>query len=239
MEFDLSLIGFNRYEMQTYNALLSLGKSTATKISQKSDVPQGKIYHILYSLARKGLIDIIPKEPKEFILNNPENLMKIAQKSKEDIEKIQIKVEEMKNAYEKNKKTDESKVLVREGRKSFYSVVENLREPKKYEYVLKWRCIYNKNWAKKDKGLLLKNVDLKVLTRVDEETTKDINKWLKVHKNIRKVENDGAVLDIIDDEEVLIGIIECNSNILIRDRAFAKLMKNMFLKTYNNSQNIK
>ena len=43
----------------------------------------------------------------------------------------------------------------------------------------------------------------------------------------------------MDDEEVMIALIKSDTTLLIRDKPFAKLMKKMFLATYNQAEQIK
>ena len=90
----------------------------------------------------------------------------------------------------------------------------------------------------KNKRRIKKGRDIKVLTRFDSETEKNVRKWLKVNKNIRKFENDGVAMSIIDDEEVMIGLIKSNVTLLVKDRAFAKVMKKMFLESFEGAEKI-
>ena len=66
----------------------------------------------------------------------------------------------------------------------------------------------------------------------------NIRKWLKHTQNIRKIENSGIALDIRD-SEVSIALIKNNTLLLIKDQAFAKLMKNLFEKYYEQAESVK
>ena len=235
MENYLSLLGLNSYESRAYEALLRLDKSTAAKISKMSGVPNGKIYLVLESLIKKHLVDSIPDDPKEFIANDPNLLIPLFESKNNDILKLKMHIQQLKMLYKSEKNTDDSIVLVRQGKKSFQKILSFLNKPKKYEYAIKWNSVFSKEWVKNDKNLIANGVDLKVLLRYDEETKEDILKWLKVHKNIREIKNEGVIMDILDDFEVMITIIGSDSTILIRDKPFAKLMKHMFLETYQNA----
>jgi sugar-specific transcriptional regulator TrmB len=238
MKSNVSILGLNNYEIRAYESLVRLGKSTATKISKMSGVPHGKVYTVLDSLAKKGLIDEIPKEPREFIPNNPELLIDFVDKRNRELTELRNEIEQLKRLYKEDREIDESKILVRQGKKAFYNIISNLLGANKYDYSIRWNYEYHKDWAKTERKSIQKGIDLKVLTRYDNETRKSIKKWLGIHKNIRAIENEGVVLDIQDDKEVLITIIGCNATILIRDVAFAKLMKQMFLHSYNLSKRI-
>ena len=56
---------------------------------------------------------------------------------------------------------------------------------------------------------------------------------------MRKIENDGVAMSIIDDSEVMVGLIKSNTTLLIRDAHFAKVMKKLFLETYKHAKEIK
>ena len=239
MEFNPFVLGLNKYEMQAYSALIRSGRGTAPKISKLSGVPYGKIYLILDSLVKKGLVDSIPKEPKEFVPNNPSLLLNVLDNKNKDIEMIRREIEQLKELYKKEKEAGESKILVRQGKKAFYNMVNILPEPKIYDYSIKWNSEFHKDWAKALKNRLRDGKDIKVMTRYDEDTKQNLKKWSKIHKNIKLIENDGVAISIQDDNVVLIAVVGCNSTIIIRDPAFAKLMKKMFLETFNTAGGIK
>lgn len=54
------------YEINAFITLLKSNSMTARKISNKSKVPQGRIYEILDELKKKGMIEILESRPKKF-----------------------------------------------------------------------------------------------------------------------------------------------------------------------------
>jgi len=238
MTIDASIFGLNNYELKAYEALIKTGTSTATHICKVTDIPQGKIYTVLESLIKKGLVDLIPKEPKEFIPNNPDLLSAHILKKGKEIEEAKNSIEQLKSLYQTEKVVDESKIIVRQGKKSFYALLKHLIEPKKYRYAIKWTSEFDKKTAIKQKDEISEGVDVKVLTRFDDETKSNVKKWLKIQPNIRKIRNEGVVMSIIDDEQVMITILKCNATLIIRDQAFCRIMKKMFLETYRDSEYI-
>ena len=56
---------------------------------------------------------------------------------------------------------------------------------------------------------------------------------------MRSLINEGFACDIRDDKEVMLGLIKNNTTILIRDKAFAKIMKKLFLAYYDKAEKIK
>lgn|GEM_PF-1100319 len=65
LEF-LEFIGLKSYEGKAYLALLSLGESTAPKISSKAGIPLPRIYDVLESLTTKGLVEVKPGRPRVY-----------------------------------------------------------------------------------------------------------------------------------------------------------------------------
>ena len=87
-------------------------------------------------------------------------------------------------------------------------------------------------------SLYKKGVDLKVLTRTDNETLPNIQKWLKVNKKIKQIENDGVAISIRDDSAIMVTLIKSNVTMLIRDKPFIALMKELFLNYYESAKPI-
>ena len=62
----LANIGLNKYERTVYWTLLKKGELEASKLSQLSRVPIGKIYEVLSDLNNYGLVEIKPSRPRKF-----------------------------------------------------------------------------------------------------------------------------------------------------------------------------
>ena len=77
---DFESIGLNKNESKAFNALVKLGKSSAGDISRNSGVSDKKVYKILESLERKGLVRMIPEKTKMFVPEDPKALKKIIKK---------------------------------------------------------------------------------------------------------------------------------------------------------------
>ena len=134
---------------------------------------------------------------------------------------------------------EKNPVILVKGQKSFYKIVRELKPPKKSNYLLKWSSEFNPEWVRSHEMNLKKGMDIKFLSRYDNETEKEVKKWLKVTKNIRKFNNDGVAFSIVDNEEIMIMLIKSNVTLLIKDKPFVKIMKKMFLETYKNAEKLK
>lgn len=232
---ELIELGLSTNESKVYLSLLKVGKMGAGGISKFSGVSYSRIYEVLDSLEQKGLVKIIPEKTKKFIPANPKELLDIIKKKEDDLKIIRKKVGEIKGIYNFAEKTP---VVLGYGKKGFYKIVKDIESSKKYAYSIKWTSEYRPDWVGSVERKIKKGVDNLTLTRYDKETKENINNWLKSNKNIRKIDNDGVAFSVSDDKEVMIGLIKSNVTLLIRDVAFAKIMKKMFLETYKNAEEI-
>ena len=236
-DFDLfKELGLAKNEGKAYETLIKFGKSSAGEVSSRSGVPYSRIYDVLDSLLHRGLVEIIPEKTKKFVPTGPEPLLKIIEEKQKILEKARDKAKELKQIYDVKVKNP---VIMGQGRKAFYKVVDELKKVEKYDYEIKWTSEINPKWTQNTKKKLKKGVDLKTLTRYDKKTEKNVKKWIKINKNIKKLNNEGVALSIIDDSEVMISLIKNNVTLLIRDEPFTKVMKKLFLETYNNAEKIK
>lgn len=233
-----SELGLSVNEGKLYSELVRHGKLSASEASSKAQVPYGKVYVVLQSLIDKGLVRVVPEKTKKFAPASPENLEKIIDEKKKVLDRAKKKVKELKQFYNKKEK---DVLIIGEGDKGFWKIANDMIKVKKYGYSIKWNSKikpgdleWSRKWVIKNK-----NIDVRDLVRYDSETEKNVKKWLKTRPNARVFSNEGVAMSILDDEEVMIGLIKNNTTLLIRDSAFAKIMKKMFLAAYNEAEEIK
>lgn len=69
---DLSELGLTTYEDRAYRTLLELGATTAHRLAEDSDVPEGRIYDVLSSLETRGMVrSQEASRPKRFLAVEP------------------------------------------------------------------------------------------------------------------------------------------------------------------------
>jgi len=84
----LQEIGLTKSEIKVYLALLDLGESKSGDILKKSNLNSGKIYEILDSLQRKGLVSyIIKSNIKYFSPADPKRVLDYLEEKKQEITK--------------------------------------------------------------------------------------------------------------------------------------------------------
>ncbi len=228
-------IGLTKNEGKIYSELVKHGKLSASEISSKSGVPYGKIYVILSNLVEKGLVEIVPEKTRKYSLTNPDSLMELINNKKKLLDHATEKVKELKRFYEKKEKDF---LIIGEGDKGFWKIADEMKKSEKYSYNIRWDSKIRPGSLEKAKEFIRKGVDKRELVRYDKETEKNVDKWLKVQKNIRKFQNEGVAISIEDDEEVLIGLIKKNTTLLIRDASLTKIMKQLFLEAYKNAERV-
>lgn len=229
-------LGLTKNESKVYEVLIKFGKLGSSEISRESSVSYSKVYNILDSLVNKGLVKVIPEKTKKFVPSSPEDLIKLIEEKQKKLEKAKEKAKELKNFYEIKEKNP---VEMEIGRKGFYKIVKELKDPRNYSYSIKYTCEARPDWLRTSAKNKKKGIKSKTLTRYDKETQKDVKKWLKVKKEIRAIENEGVAFSVTDDEEVMISLIKSNVTLLIKDKSFAKIMSKMFEETYKTAEEIK
>ena len=117
-------------------------------------------------------------------------------------------------------------------------MIKEKDKPKTFKYSIKYTSEAKPEWLRRDKEMIKKGIDVRILTKYNKETEKDIKKWLKINRKIRKTRNKGATIGIVD-SEVVIGLIKSNVTLSIKDKAFIELMKDLFLERYNHAELIK
>ena len=233
---DLTGIGLTKNESKVFETIIKLGKASSSIISKESGVPYSRIYDVLSSLEHKGLIKVIPEKGKKFVPGNPDALKELIKEKRTNLDKLDKEIENLKKIYDSKEKEP---VEIAKGERNFYKLEREILKPKKSEYNIKYVSEYSPVWEREYKDYLKKKIELKELIRVNEETSKNVRKWLGIHKNIRAIPNEGVSISIRDDFEILISLIKSNTSLLIKDRAFVKLMKELFLKYYEQAEKIK
>jgi sugar-specific transcriptional regulator TrmB len=225
-------LGLTGNETKVYEVLLRLGKTSAGHICKESQVPYGRIYTVLASLEEKGLIKVIPEETKKYVASDPEKLHEIIDNKIKNLMEIDNKVKELKKIYEEH---EVEPVILAKGKSNFYKINKEIKSSEKYAYNIKYTFEPNPTWMRNTKNRISKGIDIKEIGRFDDETKNAITEWRTINKEIKPIQNDGIAIGIVDDKEVMIALIKSNTTMLIRDEAFAKIMRQLFIKYYMNT----
>jgi sugar-specific transcriptional regulator TrmB len=145
-EIKLELLGLNKYEAMAYQALIRLGKSGASEISQNSGVPYGRIYDTLNSLVAKGLIIVIPEKAKKFAPAPPEALEKLLALQQRNLTQLKDEIKKLKQIYVPSA---EEPVEIVKGKRNFYKIIQKIPHSKHYNYEFKFTSEVKHEWVRK------------------------------------------------------------------------------------------
>lgn len=232
---DFSILGLTGNESKVFDALIRKGKSSSSEVSRESGVSYSRIYDILGSLEHKGLVKVIPEKSKKFIASNPESLKQIILEKKKELENLDKEIDEMKNLYDLCEK---DVIEVVQGKKNFYKLTREMPEPKENMYNVKYSSEYHLEWVREMKNSLKSGVHIKELVRNDEDTEKNVLKWLKINPEIKSIPNTGVAISSIDKKIMLISLIKSNVQLLIRDKAFIELIDELLLNYFENKNSL-
>ncbi len=227
----LNALGLTKNESKAYESLLRIGKAGAAQISKESQVPYGRIYGVLDSLEEKGLVKPIPEKSRKYVPSSPEALQEYIAKQKLLLEEAETKIKEYKSIYSQH---IQEPIQIARGKRNFYKILRQLSFPKKYEYNIKYTFETRPESKRIVKRIIRQKKDYKVLGRIDEETTQNVDEWRKI-TNIKPIENQGVAIAIIDDRELMVAMIKSNTIMLVKDEPFIMLMKTLFMNYYKNS----
>ena len=98
-------LGLSEYESKALSALLARHDATGMQIADASEIPITKVYSVLNSLEKRGLVKCTLERPKKYRPIDPESIMSvIVGKKKEEIDMIEKvadkSLKELKGIYE-------------------------------------------------------------------------------------------------------------------------------------------
>jgi HTH-type transcriptional regulator, sugar sensing transcriptional regulator len=127
----LKKLGLEEREAKIYLALLRLGSSTATKLSEELDIDRTTIYDILNRLITKGIVSYAIKQNiKNFSAVEPGQLLKELRDKEEELKEIMprlIKISESKKEH--------TSVEIFKGKEGLISVFKSILKDKK-DYIM-------------------------------------------------------------------------------------------------------
>jgi len=124
--------GLEEKEAKVYLALLKIGETTATRISEETDLDRTLMYQITNKLIEKGLVAyIIKNNVKYFSAADPEILIKNLKEKELDLKKALPNLKEIQKTIQKG-----IKIEIYRGRKGIKTIIDmNLREKKPYYFI--------------------------------------------------------------------------------------------------------
>jgi len=136
----LSKLGLSEYESKVYITLIKLGISEIKEIAAHSKVPRTKIYPVLKSLEKRGLVVIIPEKPiKAKALTPTNSLLEQIKELEENLIIMKNAVLELQKIYEsssKKIKIEEQKYWIIKDDEIIKHINDTLAQASKYVYFV-------------------------------------------------------------------------------------------------------
>ena len=183
----LEKVGLTSYEIRAYTALLKVGESNASEVTQNSGVPYSKIYEILGTLEDKGWIGSDDARPTKYFAKAPSNALETSKQNSDTIftENKNVILSELIPIYEKSGTSEKPDIWFISGAMNIVSkileMVEHCREevliavPQAGEMIVKQAL-------PKLRQLHDKGIKITILTsdKIDKESLKAISRIAKI-----------------------------------------------------------
>jgi HTH-type transcriptional regulator, sugar sensing transcriptional regulator len=164
-------IGLTAYEAATYLSLLKFGVSGANIIYKDADVPYGKIYTVLESLAGKGFVEVQASRPKKFRAVDPETaLSSFFERRKSEAER---EIEALKSSVEEAREILKNMPIQKQKDEIFWTTAVTESEIKKFAI-----SVYGE--VKKSVCLIPPAFGMPIIASLLPEVLKAINRGIKI-----------------------------------------------------------
>jgi len=242
---DLKSLGLNTYEAKLWIALLSLGSSSAGKLSDVANVPRSRSYDVLESLEKKGFIITKLGKPIQYLAISPiEVVERIKNKIKKEHQEKQTYMDKfrsgdlMKNLEElhgkENNSLNSDEVMCSlKGRNKIYSHLNSLMKNAKESIIIvssnKGILRKVKQFKKELNNAKERGVEISLFNCSNEK----LNANLVANLNLSNLNNVNTRICLIDNEDVLMML---NSDDEIKQHEeYALWLKSSFIsKSINN-----
>lgn len=208
---ELKKLGFNEYQAKIYTALVGLGVATASEISQASGVPPNKVYSVIDTLKKRGLV-LAQESDTSTNRYRPRSPDMVIRDMRAEYESAFLKTEEKLFAlYERSKKTFIPEMWILRGSQAVFSKIKDMIMDATKEVIIGIDSpfdlhIHGIDQVIRDAKGHLKSI--KILTGqdgVDNPGEVNVLQSLALDADIRVSDNFHAIWVIIDSQEILQG----------------------------------
>ena len=183
-------LGFSEYESKALASFAKLNSATPREISADSLVPQNKLYQIIKSFEKLGILASLPSEIKKYKLINFKTFINSKIKEKESHLK---QLKQSSKSLEKEKQNEKEEQFIFSLIKGQQAIMNKLAEqnPKVKHEVLG----VQRNWKVWAEGLramqnaIKKGVKVKIIGAINPETQKRAEEWKSLGCQVRAYNN--------------------------------------------------
>jgi len=206
----LKEFGMSEYEAKAYLALTIHGSLSASLVSEKSKIPQSKVYDTLKSLVSKSLVEFWNGKPLRYKALEPVlALKKIIEHKRIDVDKLKIKTNSLLNEL-KPFKGDEFGLWSSKGKRAFLEkAAEMIGRSGKFGFATTSRFSRYPVLDNAYSRALKKGVDIKIIgtSELDEARKARASWYSSQGAEIRILPmNIHPILGLVDDKEVCIRV---------------------------------
>jgi len=122
----LKKLGFNEYQAKIYTALVGLGVATASEISQASGVPPNKVYSVIDTLKKRGLVLAQESDTStnRYRPRSPDNVIKDIRNEYDSA--LKTTEEKLFALYERSKKAFIPEMWILRGSQAVFSKIKEM-----------------------------------------------------------------------------------------------------------------
>jgi len=251
MEKEFKELGLNHYESKALSLLIQKSL-TLKKLSDKAEIPFGKVYSIVKNLKEKGLVKENNSRPKLVYVDDASEIVsKLINHKKEKENKL----------YEKAREFASKANLLKNKETKFFQIGTTVEENKEIQLrsfneanreVLQILNIHHKpqsnrksktSWEKAISNAINQGVVFKTIYPRNIELPKNIQNLNKKHPKyfqIKRINTDFTRCDIVDNEKVMIKLVQKDplqfgGILFIENEKLNKNLRNIFYELWNEA----
>ena len=241
---DLKGFGLSEYESKAFLALTIHGPLSASSLSEKSKIPQSKIYNVMKNLRLKSLAEIWNSKPQKFkAIQLNHAFKKIIEGKKIEIKKLNNKTSLIMNQLKPfEKKRDELGIWTGKGRKAFLEKAAEMVERAK-KFGLATTSKFSRTTILDNAYLkaLKKGVKIRIIgtSELDESKRARVKWYKKQGAEVRILPmNVHPRIGIVDNKEVCMRIDNPLESDFIwsNDHALISIFRTYFEELWNRSK---
>jgi sugar-specific transcriptional regulator TrmB len=237
----LKKLGLSSYEIKIFLTLDQTGQMMARELSRVSGIPYGRIYDVLYSLEKRGLVTVISSEPKHFeAVNSSVAIEKLIEQEKKRIAEIEGEKKAVLRDFEGQRdivppSKEKEKISVYYGSDAAINIGRVGIEKANKEILVNTTRLEDPVASKIMMEKLLSGAALKVLIPcANEKNRKNIRKIKELGGEVRIGGVEGMKIGIADARGTLITVtnpknLKGSITIVVEGKNFAKSIKNFFM----------
>lgn len=237
----LKKLGMTEYESQISFALLKLGASKVSDLTKKCPVPKNKIYECLDNLSRKGVVQVIPSNPKKYFIKEINSLKILINQKEEDLEQLKREFLQLKKIkQDKLLQSVTEPISIIYGHEAFLSKIkEAIQQVSRENLVLAKKVRTDAVLLRLTEQAIKKGVKVKIIfPKIDLDKVKE---WKKAGAKIKFLDNMPEIVFSTFDDKICRLNINLSDNLSdptlwIENKQFVNILREKFIKLWKEAK---